>query len=141
MTEFNLLTNHVYKVSIENRAQPFCKCQFPRNMDLNIIENINDTCKCGENLTNALEWSWDEKLSHLETYINGKNVIFHPTYSQGTAIIRGDKPLNKHMHHYWEVKIITSLSGTDIVSLTINYMNYKKYNFFLYIPDVRYWYR
>lgn len=74
-------------------------------------------CKCGE-VNRGFEWIWakenhltDKKLSN-----NNKEVTFHPYYSTGTAAVRGEKPLQKNGHYYWEVKILTKLYGTDVVS-------------------------
>lgn len=46
-------------------------------------------------------------------------VTFHPKSSPGTAVIRGNKPLKKGKHYYWEIKILSCLYGTDVVSIEL----------------------
>uniref|UniRef100_A0A182MFR9 Acyl carrier protein n=1 Tax=Anopheles culicifacies TaxID=139723 RepID=A0A182MFR9_9DIPT len=36
-------------------------------------------------------------------------------HRQGTSIVRGSEPLHRGQHHYWELKILSTLSGTDIM--------------------------
>lgn len=43
-------------------------------------------------------------------------VNFNPAYSMGTSAIRGSKPMASGRHHYWEVKMISQVYGTDVVS-------------------------
>lgn len=105
---------------MENCASSFCKCPQVQkqggNDSINTALHYQLTCECGEDISNDMEWGWDTENAIPHTEFNGKNVIFHPYYSQGTSVIRGNKVLKPHMHHYWEIKIISSLSGTDIVS-------------------------
>lgn len=103
----------------EIRAPSFCDCVFPKSAEVatykgDIHEQVK--CKCGEEDYHHMEWSWDKETAHPECFIDGPNVTFHPTYSQGTSIIRGNKRLQPYMIHYWEIRIITSMSGTDVVS-------------------------
>ena len=112
---------HLFKTSLENRAPAFCNCVFPKNNGIG-SKQIIKTCDCGENTSNVMEWLWDQETAHPESHICGPNVVFHPVYSQGTSIIRGDTVLKRGMHHYWEIKIVSCLSGTDVVSFhTIQY--------------------
>lgn len=97
-------------------VKPFCDCYFPNPLDIR-RENIHQivTCKCGEEDVSD-DWDW-EPNSQSESFINAKNITFHPTYSTGTAIVRGIKPLEKKMIHFWEIRILTQLSGTDQVCI------------------------
>ncbi|XP_011870585.1 PREDICTED: SPRY domain-containing SOCS box protein 3-like isoform X3 [Vollenhovia emeryi] len=63
------------------------------------------------------EWTWDKKLtsSSLKLSDDNLNVTFHPVYSTGTAVVKGNKPLEKGRHHFWEILMITHLYGTDIM--------------------------
>lgn len=63
------------------------------------------------------EWTWDKKSSTSSTKLSDDNlnVTFHPVYSTGTAVVKGNKPLEKGRHHYWEILILTHLYGTDIM--------------------------
>ncbi|XP_028045863.1 SPRY domain-containing SOCS box protein 3 isoform X2 [Monomorium pharaonis] len=63
------------------------------------------------------EWTWDEKLStsSIKLSDNNLNVIFHPIYSTGTAVAKGNKPLEKGRHHFWEILMITHIYGTDVM--------------------------
>jgi len=36
---------------------------------------------------------------------DGREVLFHRTYSTGTAAVMGDEPLAAGRHHYWELKM------------------------------------
>lgn len=60
-----------------------------------------------------MEWQWD--ASDPDKMIHGPDITFHPVYSHGTTIVRGDKPLKPHMVHFWEIRIITILAGTDVM--------------------------
>lgn len=75
-----------------------------------------DTCRCGEDTCRTINWTWDKQKMQPQTIINNHTVQFHPIYSQGTSVIRSDQPLAPNMIHYWEVKIVHWLSGTDLVS-------------------------
>ncbi|KAG5332211.1 SPSB3 protein, partial [Acromyrmex heyeri] len=63
------------------------------------------------------EWTWDEKLStsSIKLSDNNLNVTFHPVYSTGTAVVKGNKLLEKGRHHYWEISMITHIYGTDVM--------------------------
>ncbi|KAJ6647202.1 SPRY domain-containing SOCS box protein 3 [Pseudolycoriella hygida] len=97
------LARQIYKKSQRNRSRAFCKCN----------QENSDLCVCGEDDSNILEWKWCGDNSSV--VIDGQNVIFHPVYSQGTAAIRGDRSLDKQMIHYWEIKIISNMTGTDLM--------------------------
>uniref|UniRef100_A0A182QDB6 Acyl carrier protein n=1 Tax=Anopheles farauti TaxID=69004 RepID=A0A182QDB6_9DIPT len=98
----------------ENWSVPFCNCEYPDDLRWKHSAKKMLRCKCGEDMSDRLDWIWDkEKI--IETVISGTEVIFHPVYSQGTTIVRGNQPLRHGRHHYWEVKILTPLSGTDIM--------------------------
>ena len=51
-------------------------------------------------------------LSHCK-----KQATFHPGFSDGTIIVRGDKPFEANKLCYWEVKMMTTVYGTDVVSV------------------------
>jgi len=63
------------------------------------------------------EWVWDEKLStsSIKLSDDNLNVTFHPVYSTGTAVVKGNKPLEKERHHFWEILMITQIYGTDVM--------------------------
>lgn len=63
------------------------------------------------------EWIWDEKLSTTSITLsnNNANVTFHPVYSTGTAVVKGNKPLEAGRHHYWEILMTTHIYGTDVM--------------------------
>ncbi|KAG8252246.1 SPRY domain-containing SOCS box protein 3 [Homalodisca vitripennis] len=63
------------------------------------------------------EWAWDEQLATATTLLSNDNreVQFHPGYSSGTAAIRGDSPFQQGHIYYWEIKMLTSLYGTDVM--------------------------
>lgn len=45
-----------------------------------------------------------------------REVTFHKHFSNGTAAIRGSTALTEDQH-YWEIKMTTSVYGTDMVSI------------------------
>ena len=65
------------------------------------------------------EWTWDKENAAYTIILSENNleVKFHNGYSYGTAAVRGTKVLEKGRHHYWEVKMLTSIYGTDIVNI------------------------
>lgn len=88
-------------------APPFCRC---------FSAKCGQSCRCGESDTPRLDWTWDTDTIHPEARIDGESVVFHPISSRGTAVVRGDRPLELNHIHYWEVKITSVMSGTDFVS-------------------------
>lgn len=64
------------------------------------------------------EWTWDKSMSNENTEVNnmGREVTFHKHFSNGTAAIKGCSPL-KEGQHYWEIKMTTSVYGTDMVNI------------------------
>ncbi|XP_063972335.1 SPRY domain-containing SOCS box protein 3-like isoform X2 [Diachasmimorpha longicaudata] len=81
--------------------ESFCQCQ--------------RACDCGQGTEH--EWSWDETLvtSTAELSQHNLEVKFHPGYSNGTAAVRGNQRLDKDRHHYWEIKMLTPIYGTDVM--------------------------
>ncbi|XP_015602242.1 SPRY domain-containing SOCS box protein 3 [Cephus cinctus] len=76
---------------------------------------IENECHCEKQ--NVYEWAWDDKLATADLQLTDRNleVKFHPGYSTGTAAVRGTTSLAKGRHHYWEVKMITPVYGTDVM--------------------------
>lgn len=64
-----------------------------------------------------MEWTWDEdkKASTLVLLHNNTEVLFHPHGSNGTEAVCGTSLLTSGCHHYWEVKIMTNVGGTDVM--------------------------
>lgn len=64
----------------------------------------------------ATEWTWERSLNSESTDLSnsGLHVTFHKHFSNGTAAIRGSEPLRTDQH-YWEIKMTTSVYGTDMV--------------------------
>uniref|UniRef100_A0AAG5DSG8 B30.2/SPRY domain-containing protein n=2 Tax=Anopheles atroparvus TaxID=41427 RepID=A0AAG5DSG8_ANOAO len=102
------------KTADENTSVPFCNCEYPVGMRWRHSTKKTVKCKCGEDASTRIDWSWDAE-STSETVVSGTEVIFHPVYSQGTSVVRGNEPLMRGRHHYWEIKILSTLSGTDIM--------------------------
>lgn len=85
--------------------------------DLKVI--INYAFSYTDFFSSKHEWTWDEKLStstSIKLSNNNLNVTFHPVYSTGTAVVRGNRPLERGRHHFWEISMITHIYGTDVVS-------------------------
>lgn len=73
-------------------------------------------------MSTKYEWTWDEKhstSSRIKLTDNNSHVTFNPVYSTGTAVVKGEKPLERGKHHFWEILMITPIYGTDVVSLYI----------------------
>lgn len=45
----------------------------------------------------------------------GSKVLFHPTYSSGTAFVLGSIPLSPPHNHFWEVTVDSPVYGTDVM--------------------------
>lgn len=108
----------------------YCDCEFPKSTIVAGYKgHVPDLikCRCGEDdpAYHCINWHWHQQ-SELDIHLEGPNVTFHPTYSQGTAIVRGEEPLAPNMMHFWEMRILTALSGTDVVSQNIFYKKKKK---------------
>lgn len=74
-------------------------------------------CDCGEE-ESEFDWSWqDLNSSNVRISREGREVTFHPVYSSGTAAVKGQVPFQQNYHYYWEIKILTKLYGTDVVSI------------------------
>ncbi len=89
-------------------------------------------CRCNEesnagmhcqllliHLITAIEWTWEDTSTNtreLDVCENGKRIVFHPVSSHGTAAVRGSKALGVGLH-YWELKAISPIYGTDMVPL------------------------
>ncbi|XP_076260903.1 SPRY domain-containing SOCS box protein 3 isoform X2 [Rhynchophorus ferrugineus] len=74
------------------------------------------TCNCGE-YYQYYEWAWDNNNNNTDVKMSrkGKHVIFHPTYSSGTAVVKGNKIFQQNCHYYWEIRIMSELYGTDVM--------------------------
>ncbi|XP_037041704.1 SPRY domain-containing SOCS box protein 3 isoform X2 [Bradysia coprophila] len=100
------LARHIYKKSQNNRSPAFCKCS----------QAVAELCECGEKDSRSLDWLWhieSDEVSNLLIY--GQTVVFHPTFSQGTAAVKGSTSLDKNMIHHWEIKILSDMTGTDLM--------------------------
>ncbi|XP_008214405.1 SPRY domain-containing SOCS box protein 3 isoform X1 [Nasonia vitripennis] len=86
------------------------------NIDKSCIKCMETNCCCSHN-NQIPEWTWDQSFETPKLQLGKRNmeVKFHPGYSVGTAGIRGNKPLSRNRHHYWEVKMITAVYGTDVM--------------------------
>ncbi|KAG5890770.1 hypothetical protein JTB14_016507 [Gonioctena quinquepunctata] len=83
------------------------------------VKGIRDgklQCHCGEDV-GEFSWSWSksERSSNTRISQNNKDILFHPLYSSGTAVVRGDIPFEPNKHYYWEIKMISNLYGTDVM--------------------------
>jgi len=70
-----------------------------------------DTGSAAENLS----WSWSLSDGASVVVQDRATVLFHPTYSSGTAAVRGDSGLVCPHHYYWEVKMVSRVYGTDVM--------------------------
>jgi len=69
-------------------------------------------------------WTWTPTTAtqtsagtsvQLSLLQSNTQIMFHPTYSAGTAAILGSAELEYPLHHYWEVEILSPMYGTDVM--------------------------
>ncbi|KAJ1531019.1 hypothetical protein ONE63_005850 [Megalurothrips usitatus] len=86
----------------------FCDC------DMGGLDNVK--CHCGEEFE-ANDWSWEEMPHnpHIRLSCSQREVLFNPVYSVGTAAVRGTKPFIQGWQYLWEIKMLSSIHGTDVV--------------------------
>lgn len=97
-------------------APAFCRCYGPPRSGQEANYSPEPSCRCGESDTARLDWTWDPEMSHPETILDCESVVFHPFSSRGTSVVRGNRPLEPNHIHFWEVKVTSFMSGTDLVS-------------------------
>lgn len=77
-------------------------------------------------LSLVCEWRWQQPDGESQDCVafenDHKQVTFHPTYSSGTAAVRGDTAFNRDYHYYWEIKMLTDTYGTDIVTIILHFL-------------------
>ncbi|XP_017010843.2 SPRY domain-containing SOCS box protein 3-like [Drosophila takahashii] len=99
-------------------TQRYCQCWFPSSNDIVRYKgHIPDLvkCRCGEyGVGNGYSWQWDT-TEESDALVTERDITFHPTRSQGTAIVKGKKSLEPGMVHYWEMLAISPLYGTDVM--------------------------
>lgn len=95
----------------ENKS--YCGCVGAKEKKLN--------CFCGE-VNSEPDWKWDENFKTPTIIIsqNSQKVYFNKGYSLGNACVRGDTPLVAGYDYYWEVKMLSSVYGTSMVSILCN---------------------
>ncbi|XP_034659654.1 SPRY domain-containing SOCS box protein 3 [Drosophila subobscura] len=102
----------------EEYSSAFCDCSFPNCIEVTNHKGLIPDlvkCRCGEDIDgNVHPWRWHQS-EESDALINDRDIVFHPTFSQGTAIVRGDRPLKPGMVHFWEMRVITALAGTDVM--------------------------
>ncbi|KAI5718840.1 hypothetical protein M8J76_000970 [Diaphorina citri] len=89
----------------------------PVYKDRRFCDCTTDSCDCGEALK-EYEWVWDTNSADPETIVlscQNRETLFHPRSSQGTTAIRGTTPFKSGHVYYWEVKMLSTLYGTDVV--------------------------
>jgi len=118
----------------DTTALPFCHCS-KKMVDRRLATNkaLKVTCQCGEDI-GRVEWTWDKtsgtEAERTDVIFEENTVDFHPVYSQGTAVVKGEQPLAAGKHHYWEVKIMSFLTGTDLmIGIGTDKVNIRSHNF------------
>ncbi|XP_013186956.1 SPRY domain-containing SOCS box protein 3 [Amyelois transitella] len=101
--------------SWDRNPRPYCDCWSNR---CPVAWRNPNNCSCGEEYE-VSEWKWQKPeptgLTLAVVSEDKKEVTFHPFYSSGTAVIKGDTALQHNNHYYWEVKMLTETYGTDIM--------------------------
>lgn len=112
----------IYRMSSEDKSPPFCRCVNRRSTIISSSRKPFKPCECGEFDCKRIDWTWSLNAgdsANVQISGKGTNVLFHPVYSQGTAVVRSGTPLCANHIHYWEVKITSCMSGTDTVSIFV----------------------
>lgn len=96
-----------------NDSMSWCNCSSSVSCKGDMLQ-----CHCGEEWP-IHEWNWEKDSSVNDVVLSNENrdVLFHPVYSSGTAAVRGQQQLKQNVHYYWEIKMLTNLYGTDVVSI------------------------
>ena len=91
-------------------------------MHIDRLEDTKGSYECSqreedEDLEGQHDWTWDAASQSPGVVLVQFNtqIMFHPTYSSGTASIFGTKALESPHHHYWEVKMLSKVYGTDVM--------------------------
>ncbi|KAK4874172.1 hypothetical protein RN001_013532 [Aquatica leii] len=93
-------------------SKSWCLCPHAPSIR-KLVDKIH--CTCGEE-RRIYEWNWeDDSCVNVVLSNENRDVLFHPVYSSGTAAVKGRVAFKQNLHHYWEVKILTNLYGTDIM--------------------------
>lgn len=100
-------------MQLDPLPKSYCDCWSYQNSG----KKQTSLCKCGDNDSEELEWKWDAPDYPTTTKVGdgGVSVTFHPVYSQGTGMVRGDCPLARGRHHFWEIKMTSTVCGTDLM--------------------------
>jgi len=67
------------------------------------------------------DWCWQQSDGEqhrnptTQLSASGSKVLFHPTYSSGTAFVLGSIPLSPPHNHFWEVTVDSPVYGTDVM--------------------------
>lgn len=126
----------IYRMS-EERSAPFCRCVRRVPTVSSPFQKQPETCECGQSDCRRLDWIWSlnagdseegNRTANVRVSDNGTNVLFHPVYSQGTAVVRSATPLCANHIHYWEVKITSFMTGTDTVWKILIYQRSAEFN-------------
>lgn len=109
----------------KTERQTFCDCS---EKNKNVKSQIPAVCHCGEDACRTMEWQWDTTLVQQQSDVNGPNISFHRSYSQGTSMVRGQKELRKGVIHYWEIKVDSWFPGTDLVRTLFGFHKIIEFN-------------
>ncbi|XP_075161031.1 SPRY domain-containing SOCS box protein 3 [Haematobia irritans] len=123
MPQYKENDNHHLLLRKNVPSPAYCDCEFPTSsIVVGYRGPISDLvkCRCGEDdaAYHSIKWHWHkhpESDISLDEHQDSYDCTFHPIYSQGTAIVRGEQPLAPNMMHFWEIRILTALSGTDVM--------------------------
>lgn len=121
-------------------SQPYCHCHLlstdpppgGKRRAVSVSSSAADHhnqrvhCQCGEWRQPRLVWTWDTQIGphHPAVRFEGQHqqhVVFHPVFSSGTSVVRSAEPLLRGAINYFEVKVLTPLTGTDVVSCVAHY--------------------
>jgi SPRY domain-containing SOCS box protein 3 len=61
------------------------------------------------------KWKHEPQQTYNHVVVWDDNVLFHPTWSEGTVAVRGDTPLNDGCRYFWEIALSDRVFGTSMM--------------------------
>ena len=64
-----------------------------------------------------LHWDFSDSESTDTVTVTeeGTDLFFHRSFSSGTAVLRGNVPLARDSHHYWELEMGSPIYGSAVM--------------------------
>ena len=94
---------------------PLYAVLLPHDDDNQVVSSPQDECPLKDGCPASWTWSPDHKSHEVRLYgPKHETAHFHPNWSNGTAAVRSNAPLNRG-RHYWEVRVSQRIFGTSMM--------------------------